>query len=368
MGFFGGILLVLVVLALVGVAAWIVQRVFLQGTQLRHLVHDVNAKNAALASRGAAAVKSARHEAAAASSNVANAVQLAATSNATRFASLGSVLAIYGDAFFNAATTRAAPNVDLTLLAHTTALAGLSVVGGFDVSGGPFSVDAASGVVRMCSADGSKCSEFNADGTTYLRSAATVFTGSTLDASGADVLVHSVGLVDPAVPGVAGGKSGLFTQGGAVNVASSGTASLTSKGAAVGGTYGYSTCSVDSVAGMTVTSGQMTAGDVPVPGSTKQVLAIAPSGNVTINTPGAISITAPTVDITGTVTVHGQLSSVTTAAPAAAAAAAPVTFHLPSATPAPAAAVTAAQLHPFPSPAPITSLTPATPATPAPSA
>lgn len=299
---FGDAVIALIVVALIGAAAWLITQVFTHKRQLGNLVDDVNESNAklkhadaALAARGEAAKRDTEAAIAVAKRQAAAATSNAAQQATGRFDALGKVLAIPGDAFFNAATMRAAPNVDLTLLAHTTALAGVKIVGGIDVSGGAFSVDAASGVVRMCTSNA--CTEFNADGTTYLRSDATVFTGTMLDARGADVVAKSVSLSDV--------EGGIFAAGGTVNVAARGSAALSSVGPLVGGTYDVSTCIVDSASGLTVASAKMTSDDTLVPGSLKQVVKVTPAGNVTITTP-SLTISAPTVDISGAITFHGD--------------------------------------------------------------
>ena len=302
------VLLVMVVAALLAAAAYLATRVFTHDRQLGNLVDDINDKNV----EHRKATNQVTSAVTAVSSNLQT--QLLATKSGID--AFNQVLQVASPtSFFNAATMLPPPNVDLKLLAHTTAMAGITVVGGLDVSGGAFSVDAASGIVRMCNSSTNVCSEFNHDDTTYLRSDRTVVTGSSLDASGADVIARTMGITD--ANGVING--GVFIDAtGTTNLASRGSTALSSVGPLTGGTYAVSTLQVDGGNGMTVTSAQVNStNNTVVPGSLKQVLHVTPAGDVTITTPGALTLSAATIDISGAITYHGAAIPPTVVAPTA---------------------------------------------------
>lgn len=79
-----------------------------------------------------------------------------------------------GQSLWSQATTLSTPNVDLNLISHTSALGGVTVGKKFDVSGGYFSVDSATGSVKVCGPTGivagsatptALCTRFNTDAT-----------------------------------------------------------------------------------------------------------------------------------------------------------------------------------------------------------
>lgn len=289
------VLLLVFVVGLAAAAAWLLFLVNRHQNNLVNLVYDINNQVVDPLISTQNDVNSVQHDTArlkdqalSASSNI-GVLEKRANDMDTAGVYLGKVIGLAGatanQSLWSQATTLTSQNVDLNLISHTSALGGVTVAKKFDVSGGYFAIDATTGSVKVCGPTGIAvggspatplCTRFNTDvsGTTIIDGPAqfknTVYAanGVVLNGSGASAF----GLIND--PTGVGSASGAFLAGPS--------------------TASQMLCGVDANQNVVIKRKGDNSAIVTVNNA---------SGDVTISSPGTISLSSQSIKLSSTPTV-----------------------------------------------------------------
>ena len=288
-------LLLIFVIGLAAAVVWLVNRLLTQKREISNLVDDINdhVVNPLTQTQGSVTQLNKRQSSlsAGATQTTSNVAMLKGRTDGLDAAGvgLGKIISLAGatsnQSLWSQATTLAQPNVDLHLMSHTTAMGGITVASKLDVSGGFFSVDPATGLVKVCgrtptSGKGAaSCTNFNADAA-----------GSTV----VDGPYNFNGISTFSQPVFA---SSLIVSGnGANNVFGLAQAATTSGGGVQlfgSDMTGSMTCGINSNHDLVISSKPK--------GSSKasNLVTVTQNGDVTVSSTGKLSLAAPTIDISG---------------------------------------------------------------------